>query len=233
MEHCFRSIKIYQKANEFFELWVYGSIFKTESPYLDPHFNLISFSRFFIFQAESLNNLVGEAFRIAYAQQRALMDNRKATAAQTQTSSSTSAAVTVSNQQPDETNSTSALPPSPSHPAPPTQRQSIKQLSPPSPKSKFPAPRHSVPLPSHKHAITPAEVDSGINTADINTAASFQMKNINVGCGYMATGDSGLRWVLIIDFLASSTSSNRVADSYTHTQFKAWTTHCDSRDNFI
>ncbi|VDM35273.1 unnamed protein product [Hydatigera taeniaeformis] len=39
-------------------------------------------------EAENLNNLVGEAFRIAYAQQRALLENRRAVA-QTQTSSLT------------------------------------------------------------------------------------------------------------------------------------------------
>lgn len=115
-------------------------------------------------EAESLNNLVGEAFRIAYAQQRALMDNRRS-AAQIQTSSDfksgEGAAISA-----------------------PLPQQSQQRQSPPRPK---PPP---IPPPvSHKHAA-PAEVDSGITTAD-NTA-SFQLQKINVGCGYIAAADSGL-----------------------------------------
>ncbi|KAL5112826.1 SH2 domain-containing protein 5 [Taenia crassiceps] len=45
-------------------------------------------------EAENLNNLVGEAFRIAYAQQRALLESRRAVA-QTQTSSLTTEATAV------------------------------------------------------------------------------------------------------------------------------------------
>lgn len=106
---------------------------------------------------------MGEAFRIAYAQQRALIDNCRA-AAQAQASS-------------DPQSCDDAAPP-------PQQRQ--QHQSPPRPK---PPPPISQQV-SHKHGA-PVEVDSGITTAD--TTASFQLQKINVGCGCMTAGDSGLR----------------------------------------
>ncbi|KAM7539684.1 hypothetical protein Aperf_G00000042032 [Anoplocephala perfoliata] len=116
-------------------------------------------------EAESLNNLVGEAFRIAYAQQRALLDLRRAAA---QTQASNPPADEIGN---DDTS------------APPITQQHKHQSNLPKPSLPPPPPPH--PLTSNKY--TP-EVDSGITTTD---TTSFQLQKINVGCGYMAA-DSGL-----------------------------------------
>lgn len=106
---------------------------------------------------------MGEAFRIAYAQQRALLDLRRA-AAQTQASNPSADEIGIDD--------TTDLPLNQQH-----QYQSNL------PKPSLPPP--PPPLASSKYA---PEVDSGITTTD---TASFQLQK-NVRCGYMAA-DSGLR----------------------------------------